>query len=204
MLKARSVSVPKSLVCDRLCLDLHRWDFLYYDKDGFELNHAEQKYYSIMGYKLNNCLNHNAYAIDWYSNSDPNLLLDHSLILFRCEYSDCAAKQLTALSKSVPQASLLLNTKAKWGFDFALDAVDDNGDVYEVLHIEYDSKNYQEFMQELNKVQQRIDSIDWLAAATDILKKRSEWQSLSGFMQNDWKARYLLNWSRAEYTEKAI
>lgn len=204
MLYRNSATVRRDLVCDRLCLDLHREDFLYYDKDGFELNRAEQKYYRIMGFKLDQCLNHNAYTKNWYVSQDPKLIVDHSLILYRCEYVGDARKQLAVLKPCVPQASLLEQTRAKWGFDFALDSTDSKNNIYEVLHIEYDTNFFDKFEQELNTVQEKIDSIDWLDAAERILTHRGQWQTLRGFEQNNWKARYLLNWTRAEFTEKTI
>lgn len=204
MLLRNTISVLTSLLCDRLCLDLHKSDFLYYDKDGFELNLAEQKYYKLMGHRLSNCLNHPALTETWYTSNDPRLIIDHSLILYRCAYTGHARQQLEHLKPCVPQASLLLNTEAKWGFDFALDSIDSQGNIYEVLHIEFDSKNFDEFNIELNKIQERIDQIDWYDAAERILHEQAQWISLSGFAQNDWKSRYLLNWAKSEYTVKAI
>lgn len=204
MLVRQQFNKPTQLYCDRLCVDLHRDDFLYYDKDGFELNRAEQKYYTAMGYSLDRCLNHPAYTKTWYTSTGPDLIVDHSLILYRCEYRGDAKRQLEELKKSIPQCGLLLNTRAKWGFDFALDSIDKHGDIFEVLHIEYDTNIFSQFCSELNKIQERIECIDWLDAAQTVLKHRDQWQSLRGFAQNDWKARHLLNWSRAEFTEKAI
>lgn len=204
MLIRNNSPIISSLWCNRLCLDLHRQDFLYFDKDGFELNQAEQKYYSIMGHRLSDCLNHTAFTQTWYTSTSSDLIVDHSLILYRCSYKGDARQQLECLKSSVPQASLLLNTEPKWGFDFALDSINHKGDVYEVIHIEFDSKNFNHFESELNIIQERIDQIDWTNAADSVLAQSREWQSLTGFAQNDWKSRYILNWSRAEYTEKAI
>lgn len=204
MLTRSQICIRTNLFCDRLCMDLHRCDFEYFDKDGFELNQAERKYYQIMGFKLSNCLNHPSLAHTWYSTSTPDLIVDHSLILYRCGYKGDAQRQLQELKKSVPQASLLLNTRPKWGFDLALDSIDQQGNVFEVVHIEYDTNIYSQFVDELNTIQQRIDSIDWRDAARHVEQNRELWQSLQGFAQNDWKAKHLLNWSRAEFTEKAI
>jgi hypothetical protein len=204
MLARSQICIRTDLYCDRLCVDLHRSDFDYFDKDGFELNQAERKYYTIMGFKLTECLNHPTLAQTWYSTTTPNLLVDHSLILYRCGYKGDAQRQLVELKKSVPQASLLLNTKPKWGFDLALDSIDQYGDIFEVVHIEYDTNIYSQFVDELNTIQERIDTIDWQHAARHIEHNRDLWQSLRGFEQNDWKARNLLNWTKAEFTEKAI
>lgn len=204
MLTRKQVGIVNDLFCDRFCLDLHKSDFLYYDKDGFELNQAEQKYYSIMGHRLSLCLNHKTFTQTWYTSQDPGLIVDHSLILYRCAYSGHARQQLEHLKPCVPQASLLLKTVPKWGFDFALDSIDENGDVFEVLHIEFDSKNFSHFEEELNKIQERIDHIDWMDAAKKVHQLRTEWTSLSGFEQNDWKSRFLLAWSKSEHTLKSI
>ena len=204
MLSCNQISIRTDLYCDRVCLDLHKNDFLYYDKDGFELNRAEQKYYQICGYKLDHTLNHHAYQVPWYTSSDPRLIVDHSLILYRCGYRGDAERQLRALKESIPQTSLMLMTKPKWGFDFALDSIDSSGNIFEVIHIEYDTNIFTEFCNQVNKIQERIDHTDWRNAASSIEHKRDQWQSLRGFAQNDWKAKHLLNWSRAEFTEKAI
>lgn len=204
MLVRANIDIVTDLKCDRLCLDLHKSDFLYYDKDGFELNLAEQKYYKLMGYHLRQCLNHLALTKTWYTSQDPRLIIDHSLILYRCAYTGHARQQLEHLKPCVPQASLLLNTEAKWGFDFALDSIDSQGNIYEVLHIEFDSKNFDHFVTHLESIQTQIDNIDWKDAAERILSSKAEWQALSGFEQNNWKSQYLLTWQRSEYTLKAL
>lgn len=199
-----NIKLNSQLSCDRLCLDLHKEDFLYYDKDGFELNLAEQKYYQLMGHKLSRCLNHPALTQTWYTSRDPRLIVDHSLILYRCAYSGHARQQLEHLKPCVPQASFLLKTVPKWGFDFALDSMDENGDVFEVVHIEFDSKNFSHFEEELNNIQERIDNIDWLDAANMINQCRDKWESLPGFEQNNFKSRFLLAWSKSEHTLKSL
>jgi len=204
MLVRNNIHVLSDLMCDRLCLNLNKSDFLFYDKDGFELNIAEQKYYSIMGHKLSPCLNHNTFTQTWYTSQDPKLIVDHSLILYRCAYSGHARQQLEHLKPCVPSASLLLKTMPKWGFDFALDSIDENGDVFEVVHIEFDSKNFNLFDEELNKIQERIDDIDRLDAADMIYQCRDKWESLPGFEQNNFKSRFLLAWSKSEHTLKSI
>ena len=204
MLNRSTCNLISNLHCDRLCLDLHKSDFLYYDKDGFELNLAEQKFYKLMGHKLTQCLNHNTFTQTWYTSQDPGLIVDHSLILYRCAYSGHARQQLEHLKPCVPQASLLLKTVPKWGFDFALDSMDENGDVFEVVHIEFDSKNFSHFEEELNNIQERIDNIDWLDAANMINQCRDKWESLPGFEQNNFKSRFLLAWSKSEHTLKSI
>lgn len=179
-------------------------DFRYYDKDGFELNQAEIGFYRAMGYSLNDCLNHHCFQQNWLSINYSGLYLDHCLILHRCRYDNEAHAQLYNLRQRIPAASLIMNTREKWGFDFALDAVDLDCNLYEVLHIECDFTSYDEFLQELDQIQKRILEIDWSDAARRVLESRDQWANLKGFEQNHWKAKFLLGWNKSEYTEKTI
>lgn len=206
MFKRHEVNILSNPVCTKSVDLLVAEDFQYYDKDGFELNIAEQKFYAAQEYPLNTCLNHRCWQEQWFEleRTDIGLVVDHSLILHRCSYSGAAEAQLEQLRYQHPQASYLLNTKAKWGFDFALDAVNDNGDIFEVLHIEYDSNQYDTFKTRLIMIEYTIRHTDWVDAAKQINLHKDQWQHLKGFKQNDWKANFLLGWDKCEYTEKAI
>jgi hypothetical protein len=182
-------------------------DFLYYDKDGFELNAAEREYYLAMGYPLQYpCLNHICWQEPWFELEIKydRLILDHSLILHRANYSGSALDQLLTLKSTIPQADLLIRTQQKWGFDFALDAVAFDGTIYEVLHIEYDHNKYDRFSEKMISFDFIVRHTDWSDAARRIWDQRDQWQHLQGFEQNHWKSQYLLGWGRSEYTEKAI
>lgn len=204
MLKRLDSIIVDNPVCSAAVIDIKSSDFRYYDKDGFELNIAEQKYYQQMNHPITPILNHNCWQTPWFEIDNESLILDHCIILHRCRYIDAAAEQLRSICKHTPYAELLLTTRPKWGYDFALDAVDPNGHVYEVLHVEYDNLNYNEFQNELEKFERRAMQIDWLDAAYQIYQNQGQWESLKGFDQNNWKAKYLLGWSRAEYTEKSL
>lgn len=193
--------------CNKEVDNLSAEDFRFYDKDGFELNIAEQKFYEAMGHPIDGmCLNHRCWQEDWFKleNHNLGLILDHSLILHRCNYTGSASEQLQKLKGKIPTVGYLLNTKAKWGFDFALDAVSEDGTVFEVLHIEFDSNDYEYFKTRLILMEYTIRHTDWVDAAHRIWQERSQWQYLKGFTQNDWKAEYLLGWNKCEYTEKAV
>ncbi len=193
--------------CDRSVDDLDTADFQYYDKDGFELNRAEQKFYSAMKYPIEHkILNHNCWQEPWFEleKDDHKLILDHSMFLCRCNYDRAAEEQLRKLKTTIPLADLLLRTKKKWGFDFALDAVADDGTVYEVLHIEYDHYDYDVFKTRMINFEWVVRHTDWHDAADRVWSQRDQWENLQGFEQNHWKAKYLLNWNKAEYTEKSI
>lgn len=206
MFKRFDVTLISNPICNKPVNDLYEQDFAYYDKDGFELCKAEQKFYHAMHYPINNpILNHTCWQETWFEleNKQTNLILDHCMFLCRCEYEDAARRQLETIKESCPLSDLLLKTKPKWGFDFALDAVI-NGEVFEVLHIEYDHRDYETFSNRMISFDYRVRHTNWNDAAQRVYDSRNQWQGLTGFEQNNWKAKYLLGWSKAEYTEKSI
>jgi hypothetical protein len=193
--------------CSNSVVDLHAEDFRYYDKDGFELNRAEQKFYTAMGLPINYpCLNHTCWQEPWFEleSAELRLILDHSIFLCRCNYNGAALEQLKKLQQEIPLTDLLIKTRCKWGFDFALDAVADDGTIYEVLHVEYDHYDYEYFKNRMIDFEWTVRHTDWVDAARRVWQARDQWQILQGFDQNHWKAEYLLGWTKAEYTEKTV
>ena len=187
MFTRSNTNLISSPQCSKSVDNLSKEDFQYYDKDGFELNQAEQKFYAAMGYPIDYpCLNHRCYQEPWFrlESEELGLILDHSLILHRCNYTGAASEQLQELKSTVPTAGYLLNTKSKWGFDFALDAVSEDGTVFEVLHIEFDSNDYEYFKTRLIMMEYTIRHTDWVDAARRVWAERLQWQYLKGFKQN--------------------
>lgn len=207
MFNRYDVRLMSSPACINKVFDLDVNDFKYYDKDGFELNIAEQKFYAAMDYPIfSNILNHSCWQEPWFELQDnvPELILDHSMFLCRCNYERDALEQLLEIKKTLPIADYLIRSKRKWGFDFALDALADDGTVYEVLHIEYDNYEYDHFKNRMINFEWTVRHTDWLDAAHRVWSQRDQWQNLAGFDQNHWKAEYLLGWKKAEYTEKTV
>lgn len=206
MFRRHQTTLMSNPLCNKKIENLDPIDFQYYDKDGFELTIAERKFYAAMKYPINNpILNHTCWQEPWFEleKDDLDLILDHSIFLCRCKFSDAAEEQLTSLKSTIPQADLLLRTKQKWGFDFALDAVR-GGQVFEVLHIEYDHYDYDHFKNRMINFEWTVRHTDWIDAADSIWATKDQWENLKGFDQNHWKAKYLLNWSKSEYTEKSV
>lgn len=207
MLKRFDVSIVSDPICRNAIEEVNPNNFRYYDKDGFELNLAEQAYYRQMAYPVDNeILNHRCWQEPWFEleNKNAGLIMDHCIVLTRCSYGGEALKQLRSIAKTIPEAQLLIDTPQKWGYDFALDAVSPEGKIYEVVHIEYDSRNYDAFRNHMVAFEYTVRHTDWRDAADKIWHHREDWQHLKSFAQNDWKAEFLLGWKRAEYTEKSL
>lgn len=206
MFKRHDVTLMSNPVCQNSIKEIAETDFLYYDKDGFELNIAEQKFYHAMGFPIHSSiLNHVCWQEPWFELEKDvrGLILDHSMFLCRASYKGSAKAQIEKIKSKFPLADYLLRTRTKWGYDFALDAVRD-GHTFEVLHIEYDHTDFEQFLDQMNQFEQTVKTIDWQDAADRIWANRNQWQSLIGFDQNNWKADYLLGWNKAEYTEKTV
>ncbi len=207
MFRRHQITLMSNPSCNKSAENLQSKDFQYYDKDGFELNLAEQKFYSAMNYPINwPVLNHTCWQEPWFEleRTDLNLILDHSIFLCRASYEGAAEAQLKELKQSIPTVDYLLRTRRKWGFDFALDSISEDGTVYEVLHVEYDNYEYEDFKNRMILFEYNVRHTDWQDAARRIWDRRDQWQGLTGFEQNNWKAEYLLGWRKAEYTEKAV
>jgi hypothetical protein len=207
MFKRFDTPVVSNPVCREPIYNIVAEDFKFYDKDGFELNQAEQKYYSMMRHPIDHpILNHRCWQEPWFEleRSDLGLILDHSLILHRCRYEGYAEHQLKKIKTTIPEAEWLLKTPQKWGFDFALDAVDDDDKIFEVLHVEYDHGDYDVFNTRMVSFDFTVRHTDWCDAAKRIAEHKDQWKYLKGFAQNDWKANFLLGWKKAEYTEKSL
>lgn len=178
----------------------------YFDKDGFELTALEKEYYKANSFDqyFTNCLNHTLWQEPWIQlDRSCNFILDHSIILHRCSFTDEALDQLKGKVKDIPRLAYLIQTPSKWGVDFSLDYVDEKCKLTEVIHIEIDTKHYHEFLQIKEEFENFVLTTDWEHVYMYLDQHRNEWERLVGFEQNDWKARHL-GFKKAEITLKAI
>ena len=84
------------------------------------------------------------------------------MILHRCDFQDDALIQLYKYSKTLPQPNYLINCKKKWGLDFSLDYTDaDSNRIIEVIHIEQDTDNFEEFLELKYKFEKFVLTTDW-------------------------------------------
>lgn len=197
----------EDLTCREEAHYLKYGDFDWYDKDGFELNSAEKKFIQANKYELSNCLNHWAWHCEWLKldhlfGRANGLHLDHCMLLHRGNFADDALAQISCFLH--PGAIFMTEARCKWGLDFAVDHVDSNRNAVEVLHIELDDYDLNRLRDKKLELEQWIMNQDWLDLAARIRKYKNEWQHLKGFAQNDWKANFLLGWTKAEYTEKSF
>lgn len=194
----------KNITCTKSVDDLESNDFRWYDKDGYELCIAERKFYKAMHFPLTECLYHICWQDEWLKINNPRFILDHCMLLHRCDFAEDAEQQIKSFKNLNPRAQLLLKSRKKWGFDFALDYIDDHGDVWEIAHIEWDSYDLQEVVDMKSKIQESVLSKDWEDISRTVIDKKDEWINLEGFKQNDYKAKLIFGWNFAERTQKSV
>lgn len=117
-------------------------------------------------------------------------VLNHAYLFERKGYEGEAKDQLQQWATNNPLIYKLLSYRPKWGIDFSMDWVDRTGNVFEILHFEYDGFNYDE----IEKVKQQLEpiflNIDWDKAGEEMLHRKSEWHHLGFFEQSDWKCNF--------------
>jgi hypothetical protein len=116
-------------------------------------------------------------------------VLNHAFLLERKGYSGEARAQLQEWSHENPLVWKLINYRPKWGIDFSIDYVGENG-VFEIFHYEWDSFDYLEAEMAKQRLEQIILNTDWDAAALRLLERKSEWHHLDFFAQSEWKCRF--------------
>ena len=163
-----------------------------FDQDGYRLTKLESHYAGandhqpvLHGHEV--CLRQ-----DWFTDDKPisGPHINHAFLLERKGYEGEALEQLKEFAKRNPLVHKLINYRGKWGVDLSVDYVDSFGNSMELLHYEYDSYYYEEIQDIKGKVQERIESIDWEAAAKSLLAKKHEWIDLEFYDQSKWKTDY--------------
>jgi hypothetical protein len=129
---------------------------------------------------------------EWFTQQPKveGAVLNHAYLFERKGYSGEAKKQLQQWATTNPLIYKLLSYQPKWGIDFSMDWVDRAGNVFEILHFEYDGFG----CEEIEAVKQKLEPIflntNWEEAGKQLLQRKSEWHHLGFFDQSDWKCNF--------------
>ena len=96
-------------------------------------------------------------------------------------YKGKALEQLTAWAKNNSHIHKLIALKHKWGLDFSIDYCDREGNVFEVLHWEFDGFDYNEIADKKIVMDEFLTQQDWNHSAQQILKHKEQWHHLGFF-----------------------
>ena len=117
-------------------------------------------------------------------------MLNHALLFERKSFAGEALDQLRRWAEVNPLLYKLVKLRPKWGLDFSMDYADRSGNVFEVLHFEYDSFDYEEVQGRIHRYTEYFMSIDWDDGAKRVLSHRDEWIDLGYEEQCAWKCNF--------------
>lgn len=167
-------------------------DLALFDQNGYDLTPLEQQYAHANMAPIAAHRYHLALKYDWMSQPEKTegAVLNHCNLFERKGYANAAREQLTEWSKHMPLVNKLLSLRPKWGLDFSMDYVDRQGNVFEILHWEYDGFEYGEIEEQRERWQPTLLHMDWDDAGQRLLKHKAEWHHLGFFEQSAWKCKY--------------
>jgi hypothetical protein len=130
---------------------------------------------------------------DWIGqNGTPRegVVMNHSHILYRRAYSGEALQQLLKLADDNPTIHRVIQQRPRWGLDFCVEWIDRSGNVFEILHWEYDTFNYEEIEELRQRYEEKFMTTDWEDGARYLLAKKSAWHGLGWIPQSTYKCNY--------------
>lgn len=122
-------------------------DLALFDQNGYDLTDLEQRYAEINLTPAKAHREHRrALKAPWFTQPErvEGAVLNHSLLFERKGYNGEALEQLESWAQTNPLVYKIIRMRPKWGLDFSMDYADRAGNVFEVLHWEYDGFDFAE------------------------------------------------------------
>ncbi len=164
-----------------------------FDQNGFDLTDLEILYAKKMDLDIKK-VRHTHFVLkdDWFTAepTDRGCHINHAVIFERKGFSGAAKEQMIELADKCPLIHKVLQIKPKWGLDFSVDYADAQGNVFEVLHWEWDTFNFEEIQQKKKQMDIFLLSQDWDKMAKQLLDRKEEWYKLGFFEQSDYKTKF--------------
>lgn len=165
-----------------------------FDQNGYDLTPLERLYVEANGQSGRwHRPNHYALKSDWFTdeqNSVTGAHINHALLFERKGYAGAALAQLEGWARHNNLIYKIIKMRPKWGMDISVDYVDGVGNVFELLHWEYDGFDYQEITDKKTYIEKFLLSLDWDGAAREMIRRKSEWHHLGFFEQSAWKTKF--------------
>ena len=165
-----------------------------FDQNGYDLTSLERLYAEANGQAGRwHRPNHYALKRNWLideKNSVTGAHVNHALLFERKGYAGAALAQLEGWARHNNLIYKIIKMRPKWGMDISVDYVDTDGNVFELLHWEYDGFNYQEIADKKTHIEKFLLTVDWNSAAAEMIRRKSEWHHLGFFEQSAWKTEF--------------
>jgi hypothetical protein len=165
-----------------------------YDQNGYDLTEIERLYAQANGVTVQGHREtKHTIKQPWFEQEykTTGAVFNHSLLFERKGYAGEAREQLTKWAKDCNLFYKLIALKPKWGLDFSMDYVDEQGNVLEVLHWEYDGFEYEEIQEKKLINEYKFLKMDWDDVSKQVLARKEEWYNLDFFGQSAWKCDYI-------------
>ena len=172
-----------------------------FDQNGFDLTRLE-RYYAKKNHHVLSPIRHDHWVLkqDWFLEegqdtstkkaSQSGVHINHAFLFERKGFEGEALTQMQRFADKCNLVHKVLQIRPKWGLDFSIDYVDAQGNVFEVLHWEWDTFDYNEILDKKHKMDDWLQTVDWEESALKMLDQKSEWHHLGFFQQSEWKTRF--------------
>ena len=165
-------------------------DIGLFDQNGYDLSKIEQMYTGTNGFVFkDHRVFRQAIKYDWFNHEEvqEGAHVNHALLFERKGFAEEAYDELNTWCKVYPLFYKVLKIRPKWGLDISIDYCDRDGNVFEVLHWEYDGFEYDEIQERKQRVESKLISTDWNDLAKQLLLRKEEWHNLDFFSQSKYK-----------------
>lgn len=168
--------------------------FDLFDQNGYDLCPLELEYAEVNNgwASAHRNWHHIALKQPWMTQGPKTAgsVLNHCLMFERKGYAGAALEQLHTWAPEMPMVWKVAKIRPKWGFDFSMDWCDAEGNVFEILHFEWDGFDYDEVVDQMKTHEELFLKTDWDWAANTMIRRRDEWQNLGFFEQSHWKCQF--------------
>jgi len=165
-----------------------------FDQNGYDLTKLEQLYAVANGENTtkHRDAEHITLRKTWFEDDSPESgpHINHSVMFERKGYTGEALEQLKSWTQYRPHFHKLVAMKPKWGLDFSIDYCDRQGNVFELLHWEFDGFEYNEIADKKANMEEFLLNQDWDDRAKTMLERKDEWHKLGFFEQSEWKTKF--------------
>ena len=164
-----------------------------FDQNGYKMTDMEQLYCDKNFPGKANTYRRKVKEISWHipwmtqEFKEEGAILNHCFLFERKGFADEAYKEIAELAKKYPILYKVLRIRPKWGLDFSIDYVDKEGNVFEVVHWEWDTFEFNEIVRKKNDAERIISKIDFDEQAKKLLETKDQWWGMSFKEQSDYK-----------------
>lgn len=166
-----------------------------FDQGGYDLSPLEKLYAAANDQRFCAHREHrHAIRHTWLASppaKNEGAVLNHALLFERKGFAGDALDQLNEWAQANPLLYKLAKLRPKWGLDFSMDYADRDGNVFEVLHFEYDAFLHDEVQTRVDAYTALFLSTDWDDLARRVLARRDEWIDLGFEAQSAWKCDFI-------------